>query len=71
MPIYDIEGCNGCEECFRVCPMDVIRMDAETGLAVIAYPADCQVCNLCVVFCPVDAISLSKDKPGSLLVAWG
>ncbi len=41
-------------KCVKSCPCDVIRM--ESGKAVIAYPADCQIYHLCRMYCPVDAI---------------
>jgi NAD-dependent dihydropyrimidine dehydrogenase PreA subunit len=71
MPIEKIEGCKACRTCFDVCPMDVIRMNEETGLAEIRYPQDCQVCNLCVVFCPEGAITITKEKDSPLMTAWG
>ena len=71
MPINKIEGCKGCKTCFDVCPMDVIRMNEETGLAEICYPQDCQACNLCAVFCPEGAITVTKEKDWPLMTAWG
>ena len=71
MPIIKIEGCKGCKTWFDVCPMDVIRMNEETGLAEIRYPQDCQACNLCVVFCPEGAITITKKKDWPLMTAWG
>ncbi|MBW2031093.1 MAG: 4Fe-4S binding protein [Deltaproteobacteria bacterium] len=71
MAIESIEGCNGCKMCFYVCPMDVIRINDDSGLAEIRYPEDCQACNLCAVFCPVEAIVVTKDRFSPLMTAWG
>ena len=43
MTIKLIKGCIGCETCVKTCPTDVIRQDAKTKKAIIAYPADCQM----------------------------
>lgn len=71
MSIEKIRDCNGCKACFHVCPMDVIRMNEDSGLAEIRYPEDCQACNLCAVFCPEDAIEVTKDKFSPQMTAWG
>jgi formate hydrogenlyase subunit 6/NADH:ubiquinone oxidoreductase subunit I len=57
--------CNGCGLCVLSCPVDVIRMDAETAQAVTAYPGDCQVCYLCEDDCPTGAIHLTHDLSSS------
>ena len=43
MTIKLIKGCIGCGTCVKTCPTDVIRQDAKTKKAIIAYPADCQM----------------------------
>ena len=67
----DPRTCIGCGTCVDSCPTDVIRMNEETGHAVIMYPEDCQICNMCANFCPVDAITVTDDKAAPLMVAWG
>ena len=61
----DEEACIGCGDCVDSCPMDVIRMDDESGKAVIRYGEDCMICNQCALDCPVDAITVTpyKDDP--------
>ena len=71
MSIEKINDCIGCGTCMKTCPMDVIRMDSETGKAAIMYPEDCQICHLCRMYCPVDAISISPEKSIPVIVSWG
>ena len=61
----NVDTCTGCGLCVIACPVDVIRMDALSAKAVIAYPRDCQVCYLCEDDCPTDSISLSHDISNS------
>ncbi len=58
----DEKKCIGCGTCFLSCPMDVIRMNNETGKAEIRYPEECVVCNYCIADCPVQAITISPGK---------
>jgi NAD-dependent dihydropyrimidine dehydrogenase PreA subunit len=71
MTIKLIKGCIGCGTCVKTCPTDVIRQDAKTKKAIIAYPADCQICHLCRMYCPVDAITISPEKSIPVVVSWG
>lgn len=71
MAISSIDGCIGCGTCVQSCPTDVIRMDPDTGKAVIRYVADCQICHLCRMYCPVDAITITPDKSIPVVVSWG
>jgi NAD-dependent dihydropyrimidine dehydrogenase PreA subunit len=48
--------CNGCGECLDLCPMDVIRLDANTKRAYICYPEDCITCYICELNCSCGAI---------------
>lgn len=70
MPIHQISGCIGCEECIKSCPTDVIRLDEKTQKAVITYPEDCQICHLCRLYCPVGAITITPDKNIPVMVSW-
>ena len=66
----DPELCNGCGMCVNSCPVDVIRMDEETGKAVITYPEDCMYCGFCVD-CPEEAITILPGPKLSITLGWG
>jgi len=51
----DLRLCSGCGLCVDFCPMDVFRIDEETGKAFIKYLRDCQSCFLCERDCPEGA----------------
>lgn len=57
----DQKLCTGCEVCVDDCPMDVIRMNEETGKAYVAYPGDCHSCLQCEESCPVDAVDMKVE----------
>jgi len=67
----DEELCIGCGDCVDSCPMDVIRMDADTAKAVIRYGEDCMICDQCALDCPVDAITVTPSKTSPLTRSWG
>jgi NAD-dependent dihydropyrimidine dehydrogenase PreA subunit len=57
----DAALCDGCGVCVDSCPTDVLRMDAASGKAVVAYPRDCHVCFLCHNDCPPKAITVEHS----------
>jgi NAD-dependent dihydropyrimidine dehydrogenase PreA subunit len=66
----DQELCAGCGTCVDSCSMDVIRMDEESGKAVIRYDEDCVLCGFCSRDCPEGAILISPILCQSPVVAW-
>ncbi|MEM2514309.1 MAG: 4Fe-4S binding protein [Candidatus Bathyarchaeia archaeon] len=66
----DYEKCNGCGECVKSCPMDVIRIDQKTGKAIIKYPEECMCCAACENDCPTEAIYVSPEKLEQPLLSW-
>lgn len=65
------ETCIGCGTCVATCPMDVLRLDEETGTATIVYPEECQICRLCSKYCPEDGtITITYDKYVPPMVGW-
>jgi NAD-dependent dihydropyrimidine dehydrogenase PreA subunit len=55
----DFSLCDGCGDCVRSCPTDVLRTDDAAKKVVIAYPDDCQACYLCQDDCPQHCITVS------------
>ena len=64
MGVRKIENtlCTGCEICVDNCPMDVFRMNEETGKAFIKYLSDCMSCFLCEIECPEGAIYVTPVR---------
>ncbi len=56
--IVDVDKCiahKGCTGCIDVCPLDVLRIDENTGKAHMRYD-ECWYCLPCEVDCPTGAI---------------
>ena len=69
--IIDPELCNGCGNCIKRCPADVIRMSKETKKAFIQYREDCILCLQCLLECSQNAILMSAERNSSLFTSWG
>ena len=57
-PRIDERLCNGCGECYDMCPMDVIGWDEERNMPTVPYPGECSICCFCEVVCPEVAIDV-------------
>lgn len=54
LPIIDLQRCNGCGFCERLCPTNAVEVHG--GRAVIVRPHDCTFCDICETYCPEGAI---------------
>lgn len=66
----DVNKCIGCGMCFKVCPMDVFRMNTALGKSVIAYPENCQSCGQCYYNCPVGSLTIVNEMYGYAITAY-
>jgi NAD-dependent dihydropyrimidine dehydrogenase PreA subunit len=62
--------CNGCGICIEICPLDVLRMDQDRGIAFVKYLEDCMSCCLCELECPADAITVTPLRERRTPLAW-
>jgi ferredoxin-type protein NapH len=54
----DMEKCNECGACVKMCPMDIQILDyIKNGERVLS--TECTVCQTCITVCPTDALKLS------------
>ncbi|MEM1539302.1 MAG: 4Fe-4S binding protein [Candidatus Bathyarchaeia archaeon] len=62
MPIQqiDLNRCNGCGMCVKLCPRDVIRIEEQSKKPAIKYPEDCTDCGFCQAYCPKHAITMQQ-----------
>ena len=61
-PIVDNDKCTRCLLCEIYCPVNVIRVERETGVT-IDYDY-CKGCGVCANVCPVKAITMMPEKGG-------
>jgi ferredoxin-type protein NapH len=54
----DMEKCNECGACVKMCPMDIQILDyIKDGKRVLS--TECTLCQTCITVCPTDALKLS------------
>jgi NAD-dependent dihydropyrimidine dehydrogenase PreA subunit len=54
------ERCNGCGLCVKVCPTNVLSINAD-GHAQISAQSACQTCFMCELYCATDALYVDPD----------
>ena len=50
----DVSKCDGCGDCVRVCPVDVLEMVGDRPVQV--HEDECTKCGTCYYVCEMDAI---------------
>jgi len=53
-PTIDEVKCASCLACFRLCPLDGVKIQKK----MVAAPETCQACGLCAAECPQGAITI-------------
>lgn len=64
----DVEKCESCSSCWKVCPNFVIRPVAQDGrtVASVAHEDLCNLCGHCVAFCKPGAVRHESFPPGDI-----
>ena len=57
-PRIDKRLCDGCGECYDMCPMDIFGWDEEAKMPTVEYPGECSICCFCETTCPQVAIDV-------------
>ncbi len=57
---YDHEICEGCRNCFEICPQGVWRMGEDSKRAILADRDKCTACRACLLQCQSGAIQAKK-----------
>lgn len=68
LPKVDLDKCNGCRTCVKVCP--TLAMQIKDKKASVD-PQWCRSCNTCAERCPEHAIvMIDREKPVTAFVDW-
>ena len=59
--IVNEDECIGCGICAEMCPEDVLEVDEEEEICIVARPDDCIECEACSVNCEYDAIQCIQE----------
>jgi heterodisulfide reductase subunit A-like polyferredoxin len=65
----DVEKCNGCRMCMRVCPHGVFAMNGKR--ASLLDKGACMECGACAMNCPEEAISVESGVGCATGVIYG
>lgn len=61
LPEIDLDLCNGCDLCVRLCPHHAITMDdTEEATSYLIEPENCSGCNICSDLCDSRALSIHQ-----------
>jgi len=55
----DTEKCNGCKNCYTICPQDVFSWEDDIKKPEITYLYECSHCGICWMECPKRAIDIT------------
>lgn len=62
-PSIDVQRCNGCDACVRICAEEALRIDrTSAGLAYVIDPRRCSGCLLCVDVCDQNAVVVMERQ---------
>ncbi len=64
---YCVYGCLGCGDCVEACVFGAMRIDSDSGLAVVD-DAKCTGCGACMKVCPRNIIELRPYGPRGMRV---
>jgi NAD-dependent dihydropyrimidine dehydrogenase PreA subunit len=69
---FDIQICNGCNQCVNACRTDVLMPNPEKGNPpIVLYPDECWRCGCCVQECQrPGAIVMTHSLNQSVIVSW-
>lgn len=62
-PQLDVNRCNGCDACIKLCPTDALQLmegGADSSPGYILNPASCTGCGICSNVCDSRAISVNS-----------
>ena len=66
VPSWNSTSCTACGDCVKVCPFNVIDLDAQGHMAIAA--AYCTACGACIEVCAPHSLTWRKSTPDELAV---
>ena len=68
--LFDLDLCNGCNECVDVCRTEVLMPNPVTGdTPIVLYPDECWFCGCCVQYCSMPG-AIKMQHPLLHKVGW-